>query len=180
MSFKRHLLTGIIAGILLLAVYAGLLTLGQGWQHLLGQTSQQWYWIAALVLGFGTQAGLFSFIRQSMKARRASANASLATSGGVSSGSMVACCAHHVSDVLPLVGLAGLAAFVVKFQPFFIVLGVLSNAFGIAVMLNTIQRHQLCNWVARWRVNMASVSKGVAFAAAVILVIVGLRVLTVP
>ncbi len=75
------------------------------------QTAELWYWVLALAGGFGVQAGLFSFIRQSFRERRAAATASVATSGGVSAGSMAACCAHHLSDVLPLLGLSGLAAF---------------------------------------------------------------------
>ena len=56
---------------------------------------------------------------------------------------MAACCAHHLSDVLPILGLSGLAAFLARYQTVFIVAGVLSNLVGIAIMLESIQRHQL-------------------------------------
>ena len=67
----------------------------------------------------------------------------MATSGDVSAGSMAACCAHHITDVLPLLGLSGLAAFLASYQVLFILIGVLSNVVGITIMLETIQRHGL-------------------------------------
>jgi len=179
-SLRRHFIVGISAGILLLLLYAGIITLAQGTQHLIEQTVRLWYWLALLAIGFGIQAGLFSFIRQALRERKASVTASVAASGGVSAGSMVACCAHHLADILPLIGLAGLTAFLVKYQTFFIIIGVLANAVGITMMLETIQLHSLCPWVAGWKWDMRHVEKGVMVAAVVILIISGFRYLSVP
>ncbi|MDO8687196.1 MAG: hypothetical protein Q7K41_01270, partial [Dehalococcoidales bacterium] len=96
MSLRRHVIIGVLAGTMLLLLYAGVITLAQGAQHMLEQTAKLWYWLAILAAGFGIQAGLFSFIRQALRERRASATASVAASGGLSAGSMVACCAHHL------------------------------------------------------------------------------------
>ncbi|MFH0941985.1 MAG: hypothetical protein V1823_03050 [Chloroflexota bacterium] len=180
MSLRRHVIIGVGAGILLLLVYAGVITLAQGAQHMLEQTARLWYWLAALAAGFGIQAGLFSFIRQALRERQASATASLAASSGVSAGSMVACCAHHLGDILPLIGVAGLTAFLVNYQTFFIILGVLSNIVGITIMLETIQRHGLCPWVSGWKWNMRRVAKGVMVSAALVLIVSGFRILSVP
>lgn len=84
---------------------------------------------------------------------------------------MIACCAHHLSDVLPFVGLAGLAAFLVDYQVFFIVLGVVSNIIGIMIMLESIQRHNLCSWVGSWRWNMTQVKKGAMVSAVLVLAV---------
>ncbi len=100
--------------------------------------------MVALTGGFGIQAGLFSFIRQSIRERRASATGSVAASGAISAGSMAACCAHHLTDILPFLGLSGVAIFLTDYQIFFIIIGVLSNAVGIAIMLETIQRAMAC------------------------------------
>ncbi len=180
MSLRRHIIIGVGAGILLLLVYAGVITLAQGWQHMLEETARLWYWIAALAGGFGIQAGLFSFIRRALRERKTSATASIATSGGVSAGSMVACCAHHLGDVLPLIGVAGLTAFLVRYQSFFIILGVLSNIVGITIMLDTIQRHGLCPWVAGWKWDMGRVTKGVMISAGLILAVIGFRAVSGP
>ncbi len=48
---------------------------------------------------------------------------------------MAACCAHHLADVLPLLGLSGVAIFLVRYQLFFIIAGVLSNVVGITITL---------------------------------------------
>lgn len=167
---KRHVLVGAGAAILLLLVYMGIITLAQDLEHALDRTSGLWYWVAALAAGFGTQAGLFSFIRHGLREHRAVATGSVATSGGVSAGSMAACCAHHLSDVLPLLGLSGLAAVLANYQLFFIIAGVLSNAVGITIMLETIQRHGLSQRLAGWRWNMGRVKRGAMISAGLILI----------
>ncbi|MDP3879021.1 MAG: hypothetical protein Q8Q07_01780 [Dehalococcoidales bacterium] len=167
---KRHFLVGISGAVLLILVYLGLIALAQDWTHALQQTASLWYWVVALSGGFGVQAGLFSFIRQSIRERKAAATGSVAASGGVSAGSMAACCAHHLSDVLPLMGLSGAAIFLVRYQLFFIVAGVLSNIIGITIMLETIQHHGLSQRLAQWW-NMNRVKKG-AMASAVAIIAV--------
>lgn len=165
---KRHVLVGVGAAVLLALVYLGIITLVQGPGHALDQTFRLWYWVVALAGGFGIQAGLFSFIRQGLRSHGAAATASVATSGSVSGGSMAACCAHHLSDVLPLLGLSGLSAFLVSYQVPFIIAGVLSNVVGITIMLETIQRHELSPWIASWGWDMARVKKATMVSAAVI------------
>lgn len=168
-AIKKYVLVGISAGVLLLLFYIVVITLAQDWQHTIQQTGKLWYWIVLLATGFGIQTGLFSFIRDALKARKASATASVTASGGVSAGSMIACCAHHLGDVLPFVGLAGAAAFLIEYQLFFIMLGVVSNFIGISIMLETVQRHNLCPWVAGWRWNMHKVKKAVMVSAPAVL-----------
>ncbi|OGO18993.1 MAG: hypothetical protein A2144_12525 [Chloroflexi bacterium RBG_16_50_9] len=165
---KKHFLVGIGAAILLLGVYSGIIILAEGLEHALQQTSRLWYWVLALAVGFGVQAGLFSFIRRALRQRRASTTASVATSGGVSAGSMAACCAHHLTDILPLLGLSGLAAFLASYQLLFIILGVLSNIVGITIMLDTIQRHNLSQRLGRWRWNMGLVKRVVIISAVLV------------
>ncbi len=168
-TMKRHFLTGIGGALLLIIVYLGLIALAQDWSHALEQTASLWYWVLALAGGFGIRAGLFSFIRQGIQERKAAATGSVATSGGVSAGSMAACCAHHLSDVLPLLGLSGVAIFLVRYQLFFIVVGVLSNIIGITIMLETIQHHGLSQKLARWQWNMNWLKKGAMASAALII-----------
>lgn len=169
-QLKRHILIGVGAAVLLMLLYMGIITLAEGLDHALDQTSKLWYWVLALVGGFGIQAGLFSFIRQELKKRRAAATASVAATGGVSAGSMAACCAHHLSDVLPLIGLSGLAAFLADYQVFFIILGVVSNVVGITIMLDTIQRHGLSQRLAQWKWNITKIKKGAMISAPLILI----------
>src|SRR3972149_3342817 len=70
------------------------------------------YFVAAISAGFGTQVGLFVYVRRmvSLRARGGAATAT-ATGTGTSTAAMVACCAHHVRDALPVLGLSGAAIF---------------------------------------------------------------------
>ncbi len=170
-AIKKHVIIGVAAGLLLLSVYFGIVILIQDAKHAIDQFYRLWYWILALAAGFGMQIGLFSFIRQEMKERRKAATASAAASGGVSAGSMIACCAHHLTEVLPLLGLSGLAAFLVNYQIFFIIVGVLSNAVGMTIMLETIQRHNLCPVVASWKWDMARVKRWTMVSAGVLVAV---------
>ncbi len=176
---KRHILTGVGAAVLLLLVYMGIITLAEGLEHALDQTAKLWYWVVALAGGFGIQAGLFSFIRQGLRERQTSATASVATSGGVSAGSMAACCAHHLTDVLPVLGLSGLAAFFASYQLLFIIIGVLSNVVGITIMLESIQRHGLSRKLAHWRWNMGWIKKGAMVSAVLVIGVIVFRTLLV-
>ncbi len=168
-AMRRHVLIGAGAAVLLIIIYLGIITLAQDWTHALQQTAELWYWVLALAGGIGIQAGLFSFIRQSIRERLAATTGSVAASGGISAGSMAACCAHHLSDVLPLLGLSGVAIFLVRYQLFFIIAGVLSNIVGITIMLETIQRHGLSDRLGRWKWNMNWVKKGAMVSAALII-----------
>jgi len=47
---------------------------------------------------------------------------------------MVACCAHHLADVLPFLGLAGVSIFLVRYQIPILLLSLAINIIGIAMM----------------------------------------------
>ncbi|MFH1015954.1 MAG: hypothetical protein V1771_03035 [Chloroflexota bacterium] len=76
-----------------------------------------------------------------------------------------------LSLTIILVSVVALAAFLVDYQVFFIVLGVVSNIIGIMIMLETIQRHNLCSWVGSWRWNMTQVKKGAMVSAVLVLAV---------
>lgn len=120
----------------LLGFYFISLSLANSLSHAIEQFSQMWYWLLILVTGFGIQVGLYFYIRSAPKAV-------LAASGGISSGSIIICCLHHLTDVLPLIGLAAAAVFLIKYQLFFIIVGILSNLVGITIMLEIIKKNQL-------------------------------------
>lgn len=90
-----------------------------------------WPWILVLVAGFGIQVGLYTRLRNCQKG---SDGKMVATSGGISGVAMVACCAHHLTDVLPILGLSAAAIFLVQYQTWFLALGVVSNILGIGYL----------------------------------------------
>ncbi|MFZ3080423.1 MAG: hypothetical protein WA109_12145, partial [Bellilinea sp.] len=60
--------------------------------------------------------------------------------GATSTVAMVACCAHHAADVLPILGLTAAATFLAEYRTAFMVAGLASNLIGIIVILVTILR----------------------------------------
>jgi hypothetical protein len=48
---------------------------------------------------------------------------------------MAACCAHHVTDVLPVLGLAAASTFLAQSRLTFMIFGLVTTVLGIAVML---------------------------------------------
>ncbi len=137
---KKEVVWGIAAGFSLLVIYFLVMILASSWKDALFQLKERWYWIALLVFGFGVQSGLYRHMKGFLNTATTS---SMVASGGTSSVGMVACCAHHVTDIAPLLGISAFALFLNQFQTFFIVLGVLSNFIGIQVMLLTMQKHHL-------------------------------------
>ncbi|MBR9680394.1 MAG: hypothetical protein GOU98_01055 [Candidatus Altiarchaeota archaeon] len=133
MSETKAKLIGVGAGIALLLFYFGTLTLSNSFEYAVSQFTSMWYWIIALSFGFGIQAYLYTKINTHIKDNKGKVE--MATSGGVSMASMVACCAHRLTDVLPIIGVSAASLFLMKYQTFFLAIGLFSNIFGIFMML---------------------------------------------
>ncbi len=140
---KKPIIFGFISSLSLLLVYFLIVSFANSFSHAIEEFLRMWYWITLLVVGFGFQVGLYTYSRGYAKIKSTSATTSMAVAGTFSTTSMVACCAHHLTDFLPLLGLSAAALFLVKYQLLFIVIGVLSNIIGISIMLKTIQEHEL-------------------------------------
>lgn len=66
----------------------------------------------------------------------------MGASGGTSATAMVACCIHHVTDVLPILGLSAAASFLTRYQRPFMLIGLAMNMVGIIVMLVILYRER--------------------------------------
>jgi len=136
----RPIAVGLIASLALLLFYLGLVSLiSRSWSHALALLTEDRWFVFPIVLGFGIQAGLFTYLCALYGATGMPA-AVTGSSAGTSTAAMIACCAHHVTDVLPLVGLSGAAIFLAQYKVPFMVVGLLSNAAGIGVLVAMIQR----------------------------------------
>ncbi len=130
---------GLLAALALVGLYLGLVTWAQGFTHARQLLWDDRYFVAAIASGFGLQAGLFVYVRRLLSLRgRGSAAAATATGTGTSSAAMIACCAHHVTDVLPVLGLSGAAIFLNDYRIPLMVLGLVLNAAGSAFMLRLV------------------------------------------
>lgn len=107
----------------------------RSWLATISQFRQLWYWIIILSVGFGLQIGLFVHLKKKINSVKTIVAASSATSAV----SMVACCAHHLTDVLPIIGLSAAAVFLTQYQIPLVVLGILINGLGILYMLKQIR-----------------------------------------
>ncbi|MEK7777604.1 MAG: hypothetical protein AAB303_03150 [Chloroflexota bacterium] len=127
------------AGFLVL-LYLGIVTWAQGWAHALELLSQDRAFVAAIAAGFGLQIGLYSYLRLVVHhgVRLAMPTAATGVGTGTSSVAMVACCIHHVADVLPILGLSGAAIFLNQYRILFMAAGLVVNAVGVAIMLRVV------------------------------------------
>lgn len=148
-SLSRPILRAVLAGIIgaagLIALYLLIVGLGsRSWSHALSLLLTDRYYVAAVVAGFGIQIGLYAHVRGMLRHTHGlqSSTAVAATGTGTSTVSMIACCLHHVSDILPVVGLSGAAVFLSNYKIPLILVGVVTNAIGIAFMARTIIHHR--------------------------------------
>lgn len=127
----NSVLYGILAGLGLLLFYLVVVSIFQDIDFAFLNLRSLWYLIFPLVIGFGTQIGLYTSIKHT-----AAMTGTVAGTGGVSAGSMVACCSHFLLQIIPLAGISGLTLFLVRYQKLFLGIGILSNVVGITIMIN--------------------------------------------
>jgi hypothetical protein len=129
----------LLAALGLLAFYLGVITLAQGWGHALQQLADDRWFVAAIATGFGTQVGLFTYLR-GLHVHAAAGG--VAASTGTSTAAMLACCAHHLTDVLPILGLSSAAIFLNLYKTPLLWLGIGMNLVGIVYMLRKIREQR--------------------------------------
>ena len=145
-SVKHHMF-GIATAAGVIGFYLGLLTLVSDWNFASSQFAYYGGWILALATGLGIQATLFAYIKHRLKDKTTTAaKTSLAGSGGMSTASMAACCAHYLVGFLPAFGLSffsSVAAGFAKYQEELLFLALISNIFAIVVLIKTMNKNGL-------------------------------------
>lgn len=139
-------LASFLLGALFIATfYLGILTWAQGWDYASAQFTRDRVYVLPIILGFGIQAALYSIIRFRLfipVSTTGHTGVMMGTSGGTSATAMVACCIHHVTDVLPILGLSAAASFLTRYQRPFMLIGLAMNLIGIGVMLFVLYRER--------------------------------------
>lgn len=92
---------------------------------------QDWWLLAPIVVGFGIQVALTVELRHRHRAAHLLATTGTAT--GASTVGMVACCAHHLADLLPVIGATGVAATLFDWRVPIMLAGIVINAVAITV-----------------------------------------------
>ncbi len=138
--------TGVLAALAMVGVYLGVLSVLQSPTHAVEQLIADGVWVVLVALGFGIQIGLYTFLRLLIQAAKAAGATAMTGMGtGTSTLGMLACCAHHLTDIAPLVGLAGAGGlsgaigFFTEWKYAFIALGLAMNVVGIVVTLRTLK-----------------------------------------
>ena len=133
---------GLVGAAILAGVYFGVVLLAESPQHALELFWEDRLFVIPIILGFGTQVGLFTYLKTGMfvPISHSVSGATTAAGGGVSSVAMVACCLHHLTDVLPLLGLTAAATFLSAWKVPFLMVGLLTNLIGIGFMLVEIRK----------------------------------------
>lgn len=129
---------GLVGVVLLTGLYFGLVSWAESPQHALDLFWEERLIVIPIILGFGVQMALYTILKKRLFVPVGSAGSSGAitgASGTTSALAMVACCAHHVTDVLPILGLTAAATFLAEYQTAFMLVGLGTTYIGIAVMI---------------------------------------------
>lgn len=129
---------GLIAAVILMAVYFIIVSLVSGWYFAQVQFQQFWYYIVALTIGFGVQIGLYSYLKNSIS-QHVSPKV-VATSGATSTAAMISCCAHYLVNILPILGAVGIITVISSYQVQLFWVGLVFNFAGIVYMANKVYR----------------------------------------
>lgn len=126
----KSAIKGLLASFILLGFYFSVVTLISGANFALNQFLLYWYFITALAFGFGIQVGLYAYLR-SIILKQDSSGKVLAVSGTTSTLAMISCCAHYLTNILPVIGATGIISIIGQYQIEFFWIGLVFNAAGI-------------------------------------------------
>jgi len=141
----------LLGSIFIASFYIGILTWAQGWGYASSQFTRDRWYVIPIILGFGVQTALYSILRFRLfipitptahTGAMTPVKGVMGASGGTSATAMVACCIHHVTDVLPILGLSAAASFLTRYQRPFMLVGLAMNLIGIGVMLFVLYRER--------------------------------------
>jgi hypothetical protein len=130
----RPVAVGLLAAAALSGVYLGIVSLAESPQHAVELFWQDRWLVLPILLTFGVQVGLYAYVRAGAYLAASTAGVS-AAGGGLSTAAMVACCAHHLTDVLPILGISLASTFLTAWKTPLMGFGLAANLAGIAVML---------------------------------------------
>lgn len=135
----RSVAAGLVGGVALIGIYLTIISLAQGIDHAVEQLATDSIFVGLIAAGFGIQVALFVELRAVDRRHRAAA-AVTAAGTGTSAAAMLACCAHHLVDLLPLVGLSAAAVFLDAYKTPLFFVGIGMNVVGIVVIARQLRQ----------------------------------------
>ncbi len=154
MSNSRRILfpvgAGLAGGAILFALYVGIMSIAESPQHAIEFLWRDRGLVLPIITGFGVQVALFVILKLNNFVSPADIRQHRTLTGvnGVTSTiGMVACCAHHVVDVLSVIGLSSVASFLAAYRTSLMVTSLIITLMGIGFMLIKLQmnRHKVAS-----------------------------------
>lgn len=144
---------GLIGAVLLTALYFGIVSWAESPAHAAEFFWQDRWIVFPIIIGFGVQAALYTILKLRLylpvtkpwtdgRTHFPATGTSMGASGTTSTVAMVACCAHHVTDVLPILGLTATATFLAEYRLLFMGVGLGTTLLGISYMAYLIIRER--------------------------------------
>jgi hypothetical protein len=131
---------GVLAAAALGLLYALVVGGVGGAAHLGQQAVDDWPWLVLILAGFGTQITLLVELRHRHRLRDAAVKTAAGGGAGASAVGMVACCAHHVADLAPIIGVSGAAVFLTDYRIPIMIAGIAINALGVVLAARRLRR----------------------------------------
>jgi hypothetical protein len=141
--FFLPVFSGLLGTVFLTGLYFGIVSWAESPQHAAEFFWQDRWIVIPIIIGFGVQVGLYTILMKRLyigpgtsDAIHTGPSAVMTGAGGTTSTvAMVACCAHHVTDVLPILGLTAAATFLAQYRTAFMLAGLGTTLTGIVVMM---------------------------------------------
>lgn len=129
---------GLLGAMFLMGLYFGIVSWAESPQHAVDLFWEDRRIVLPIIVGFGLQMALYVILKKRLflpVAHTGPSGKLAGASGGMSTAAMVACCAHHVTDVLPILGLTAAGAFLAQYRIAFMSIGLSMTLLGIIFML---------------------------------------------
>ena len=136
-NIVKSIFYGVFSSAILLGVYFAVLTLVSGWSFTQSQFADYWYFVVSLAVGFGIQIALYQHIKSLVHSGKGMGKV-VGVSGTTSTAAMISCCAHYLVNLVPILGVTGLATFAAQYQVKLFWVGIFFNVVGIVYMVNRI------------------------------------------
>ena len=134
---------GVLGAVTLAVFYIVVVGGVGGIVHLGQQAADDWPWLVLILAGFGTQVALFVELRRRHRLQDAAMKTATGGGAGASAVGMVACCAHHVADLAPIIGVSGMAVFLTDYRIPIMIVGIAVNALGVTLAARRLRRTPL-------------------------------------
>lgn len=129
---------GFLGMLILTGLYFGIVSWAESVEHARDLFWEDRWIIVPIILGFGVQMALYTILKKRLfvpVAHPGPAGVLTGAGGTTSTLAMIACCAHHITDVLPILGFTAATTFLAEYPTWFMLVGLGTTLIGIAVML---------------------------------------------